>query len=144
MLVNTPSLDSAKYSTATAISSTTHPMSEMRKLNFITDQGSTRSSRSWARRVCGPVAVPGVILACGRAPPGLGGSPGLPGFLGCGLVFGLDLVLAPSPEKGAVTFAARPRAALAALSIGPGIEPADCEPTTCAAAPAISGPGCGE
>src|ERR1700733_1983149 len=72
MLVNTPSLDKAKYRTDTAISRTTQPMSEMRKLNFITDQGSIRSRRSCARRVCGPVAVPGVIRACGRT-PGLGG-----------------------------------------------------------------------
>src|SRR5580704_3283175 len=50
MDVNTPRLDSTKYRKATATNSTTQATSDMRKLNFITDQGSSRATTRSARR----------------------------------------------------------------------------------------------
>src|ERR1700735_3399413 len=50
MEVKTPRLESTKYRKATATNSTTHATSDMRKLNFITDQGSSREMTRSARR----------------------------------------------------------------------------------------------
>ena len=50
MDVNTPRLDSTKKRNATATNSTTQATSDMRKLNFITDHGSSRATTSSARR----------------------------------------------------------------------------------------------
>ena len=50
MDVNTPRLDSTKYRKATATNSTTQATSDMRKLNFITDHGSSRAMTRSARR----------------------------------------------------------------------------------------------
>src|SRR5580698_2770482 len=50
MEVNTPRLESTKYRKATATNSTTQATSDMRKLNFITDHGSSREMTRSARR----------------------------------------------------------------------------------------------
>src|SRR5580692_7407668 len=63
MDVNTPRLDSTKYRKATATNSTTQATRDMRKLNFITDQGSSRETTRSARRA----GVPG--RAAAAAPP---------------------------------------------------------------------------
>src|SRR5882757_10283049 len=65
MDVNTPRLDSTKYRKATATNSTTQATSDMRKLNFITDQGSNRETTRSARRAW--AWVPG--RAAAAAPP---------------------------------------------------------------------------
>src|ERR1017187_9309016 len=66
--VNTPRLDSTKYRKATATNSTTQATRDIRKLNFITDHGSSRATTRSARRAW--TWPPGVGL--GRAvDPGL-------------------------------------------------------------------------
>src|SRR5258707_12905879 len=65
MDVKTPRLDSTKYRKATATNRTTQATSDMRKLNFITDQGSNRAMIRSARRA--GAWVPG--RAAAAAPP---------------------------------------------------------------------------
>src|ERR1700734_167495 len=73
MDVNTPRLDSTKYRKATATNSTTQATRDMRKLNFITDQGSSRETTRSARRAW----VPG--RADAAAPPSAAPPAAVPG-----------------------------------------------------------------
>jgi hypothetical protein len=65
MDVKTPRLESTKYRKATATNSTTQATSDMRKLNFITDHGSSREMTRSARRA-------GVWVALAWAPAAAG------------------------------------------------------------------------
>src|ERR1035441_10276000 len=64
----TPSEESAKYRTATATKSMTQATNEIRKLNFITDHGSSLATTRSARRPRLPPA-PAPVLALGRETP---------------------------------------------------------------------------
>src|ERR1017187_8802075 len=60
--------ESAKYRTATATKSMTQATNEIRKLNFITDHGSSLATTRSARRPRLPPA-PAPVLALGRETP---------------------------------------------------------------------------
>jgi hypothetical protein len=66
MDVKTPRLESTKYRKATATNSTTQATSDMRKLNFITDHGSSREMTRSARRV--GVWLPALAPTAAEAP----------------------------------------------------------------------------
>src|SRR5450631_2406211 len=66
----TPSEESAKYRTATATKSMTQATNEIRKLNFITDHGSSLATTRSARRPrLPPAPAPVLALALGRETP---------------------------------------------------------------------------
>src|SRR5271165_1459598 len=94
---------------ATATNITTQPTSEIRKLNFMTDIGSTRCRESRALRVCCDDA--GKEAACCGRGPVFGAGRRIWAPLGFGWLFGLGLV---RPEKDEPTLDARSRAPLAA------------------------------
>src|ERR1035441_6312751 len=74
----TPSEESAKYRTATATKSMTQATNEIRKLNFITDHGSSLATTRSARPPRLPPA-PGPIPALGPAAPAQSAPPPLAG-----------------------------------------------------------------